>query len=138
MTAAEIVKDYPPNIKAIAERFPEALVRDTVFAYGDKIYRPSGRPLSPQIIVHENIHCYRQREVGVEIWWEKYLSDSDFMYNEELLAHAGEYQFVTENASRHVRRASLQLIAQRLASPLYGSVVSKAKAEKDILNLIAA
>lgn len=126
----------PPNFEAIAHRFPSAWRESVVFAYGEQIFVPSGKPMAPQFVIHEKIHCARQQEMGVEAWWQQYLDDDQFMYDEELLAHAGEYRYICMNAARKARRAYLQIIAKRLSSPLYGRPVSKAKAERDILALV--
>ena len=134
MSAEIIYGQLPPNITAICAAIPEARRPGVIFAYGDKIYVPSGKELEHHLKVHEAIHCIRQRELGVEFWWSKYLTDLRFRYQEELVAHAAEYDSrIRGNLNRNQRRAALKMIAQRLASPLYGCGGGWKKAADDIL-----
>ena len=133
--AAEIIYgQYPPNYVEICQAIPTARGNGIVFAYGDKIFVPSGKELTHHLKVHEAIHCIRQKEIGVEFWWSKYLTDLRFRYQEELVAHAAEYDSLTREATnRNQRRASLKFVAARLASPLYGCGGGWKKAAADIL-----
>lgn len=129
----KIVKALPPNFQAIKAVFPMAIKPTVIFAYGDIIYNPSGKAIPPEIIAHEEVHGKRQLEMGVELWWERYLTDKQFRYDEELLAHREEYkQHCKLYTSRAHRRSGLILIARRLCSPLYGSVVNMEKAKLDL------
>lgn len=129
-----IYKQYPPNHLEICKAIPAARRPGVVFSYGDKIYVPSGEELSHALKVHEAVHCIRQKELGVEFWWGKYLTDMRFRYNEELVAHRAEYRaLVSAGANRNLKRMALKLVAQRLASPLYGCGGGWKKAADDIL-----
>lgn len=131
----ELRKGLPPNYPAIAAAFPAARAANVIFAYGDIIYTSSGKEIGPHLRVHEQIHGDRQSALGVEEWWERYLIDPDFRYHEELLAHRAEYKSMTESAfNRNQRRAALKIVAQRLASPLYGIGGGWQRAAKDIKN----
>lgn len=132
----EVVKGFPPNYQEIIKVFPQARRVGILFAYGDKIYTPHGVEVSHHLKVHEAVHGIRQKELGVEFWWERYLSDVRFRYYEELLAHAAEYDSMIRGAtSRNQRRAALKIVATRLASPLYGCGGGWKKAAKDIADL---
>ena len=55
---------------------------------------------------------------GADLWWENYIRDAEFRYNEELLAHAAEfkmYRYEDRNASARL----LLTTALRLIAPLY-------------------
>ena len=121
----EIKSEYPPNIKAIAAKFPGARGHGVIFAYAPFIYAPHHRPSSipPELLAHEEVHLVRQEMMGVEKWWNVYISSGQFRYVEELLAHRAEYQFLS-GLSRQVRRSALKQVAQKLAAPLYGRMVS--------------
>ncbi len=111
---------YPPNIDMIAEAFPMALKPGVVFAYGDEIYVPSGKELTHHLKVHEAVHGLRQKEIGLDFWWQRYIEDEVFRYNEELIAHFGEYRsMIVENQTRPFRRKVIKFIAKKLAHPLY-------------------
>ena len=125
-----IVIDRPPNFEEIAAVFPGAHGDGIVFAYGDKIYNPSNKKLPPELIAHENVHCIRQVEMGVEAWWDRYLVDGDFRYEEELLAHIAEYKGIMaqynygEHAIGRIRKKALEYVAAKLSAPLYGRMVT--------------
>lgn len=126
----------PPNFEAIRAVYPNAARPNTIFAYNDAIYVPSGADLPPSLIAHEKVHLTRQQKVGADTWWHAYMNDINFMYNEEVLAHAAEYKHLIEGASRQVRRASMKMVSKRLSGGLYGAGVTRMKAEEDILDAI--
>lgn len=134
------IQGRPPNYDAILAVFPMASRRETIFAYAPDIYVPSGKPLSEALVAHESIHIERQLayrgdfgRAGVEAWWDKYLGNIEFRYEEEVLAHRAEYQHMIQNATcRQMRRSALKQVATRLASQLYGGLVSKQQAMEAI------
>lgn len=133
---SEIVADRPPNFEKILAVFPMAAKPTVLFCYGRVLYNPSGGPVSDALMVHEGVHSERQIKMGVEDWWDRYLVDGQFRYEEELLAHRAEYRAAIEKpefASRKWRRAQLKVIAKRLSSPLYGRIVSEEQAREAIL-----
>ena len=130
----QIVKNFPPNHVQICDAIPAARRPGVVFAYGDTIYVPNGKDISHHLKVHEAVHGIRQKEIGVEFWWDKYLNDMRFRYHEELMAHRAEYlSMICGQANRNQRRAALKTVAQRLASPLYNCGGGWKKAADDIL-----
>lgn len=123
----------PPNFDAIVAVFPMAANRGVVFCYGDTIYAPHSQTLPEAIVAHERVHSERQAILGLELWWDKYLSDAKFRYYEELLAHKAEYEFIADGKPRNQRRRALIEIAKKLSSPLYGWRITAEKAKADIL-----
>lgn len=126
----KIVEAYPPIIARIAEVFP--LKGGEIFAWGDTIYSPSGVDIPVWLIEHEKVH-QRQQGEDVEDWWDWYLVDPQFRFKQELEAHQVEYRVYcreTKDRNKHVRY--LLAIARRLASPMYGSVVTAREAMKAI------
>lgn len=125
----KIVKAFPPNFSAIAKVFPVKGKPGILYAYGKRLYNPSMIPVTPWIAAHEQVHMDRQiKDPGVVKWWEHYLTDMDFRLEEEALAHRAEFlefdKWHTPQDSEHY----LGTIAKRLASPLYGSMLSEMKA----------
>ena len=106
----KIRRGLPPNYELLAKHFP--MKGGEIFTYGNKIYTP-GR-LSRSLLVHEKTHVRQQLKMGVETWWEKYIEDREFRFHQELEAHRAEFR----------AGGKLLVIAERLASPLYGSLVS--------------
>lgn len=142
----KILIERPPVYDACVAAFPGADVAHAIFSWGDRIYNPSDVPLTPALLAHEHVHCVRQQqycgigpghtvplELGVELWWQRYLSDAEFRLDEEALAHAAEYASLARGANRHGRRAALTMLAKRLASPLYGKLLSIDAAKARIL-----
>lgn len=128
-----IVIARPPNYDQIAAVFPIERFPGAFFCYGDTIYNPSGSVIPPALLAHESVHSQRQTSLRIagnpERWWEFYLADPAFRLAEELPAHRAEWQhFCGQGYGRGERRRYLSQIAQRLSSPLYGSLVTKDKA----------
>src|SRR5271157_279517 len=87
-----IINARPPNFEQILAAFPNADKPGVIFAYCPNIYNPSGGVIPPALLAHENVHMERQTAWLQQKWWEQYISDSEFRYNEELLAHAAEFK----------------------------------------------
>lgn len=116
-----IKHERPPNFDRIVEVFPFAIKPGVIFAYGPDIYNPSGVEIPPALVSHELVHQTRQlAQRGPEVWWERYLSENEFRYFEELLAHAEEYRAqVKAFMDRNLRAMLLTSTARRLVAPLY-------------------
>lgn len=115
----QVVKAYPPNFTEIVKRFPAVKRRlGVIFAYGDRIYNPSGVMLPPEIMAHETVHCERQSDPVA--WWARYFEDREFRLEEELLAYHAEYvKHVQLTASPLKREFYLAVCAEKMASPIY-------------------
>jgi hypothetical protein len=75
----------------------------------------------------EDMDC----EWEVIAWWERYMRDVKFRYDQELAAHIEEYRRASEIAvNRRQRQYALKDIAHKLASPLYGKMVTPGKAKQ--------
>jgi hypothetical protein len=107
--------------------------KGVTFAFGDVIYNPHGANVTPELMAHEKVHGARQGG-DVEGWWRRYIADPQFRFDEELPAHIAEYRaFCANNTAgqaRNARRMALHHIAARLASPLYGRLVSYDEARR--------
>lgn len=126
-----IVKvEDPPNIETLREVFP--LTGREIFAWDGVIYNPSGSRLPQELIDHEMTH-FRQQDGDAEGWWARYITDVAFRLEQELEAHQVEYKsFCKYNKDRNKQARYLQLIARRLASPMYGGVLSGREAARRI------
>jgi hypothetical protein len=121
-----IIVARPPNFEQILAAFPDADKPGVIFAYGKDIYNPSGGLIPPALLAHEQVHQTRQQGIklglaGEDAWWRRYIDDTEFRYNEELLAHVAEYkaQLRETSSDRNYRAKLLQSTAQRLIAPLY-------------------
>lgn len=119
-----VVYEKPPHLQQLlnAGLRPNS---NTIFAYGNTIYVPSGMSLPPDLIQHEITHCKRQLSVGVEQWWNRYLEDPYFRIAEETLAYGRQYKYVcTLVKDRNKRFSFLHRIATDLSGPIYGNVIT--------------
>lgn len=123
-----IIHDNPPNFELILKAFPDAGKAGVIFAYGKDIYSPYGEWIPPALIAHEAVHQRRQLAIndhagapgsGIEVWWDKYVHDTEFRYREELAAHAEEYLAQARSVDRNQRAKLLMSTAARLIAPLY-------------------
>ena len=129
------VKGLPPNFEDILKVFPAAAGPNTIFAYGDVIYVPSGNDLPQELYDHERVHGARQTQAGVESWWKLYLEDPVYRRDEEVVAHRAEYSsYCARNRDRNVRSRYLAQISARLASPLYGHLMTPREAQRLIVD----
>ncbi len=123
----EIAK--PPNFEEILKVFPRAGDYGVIFAWGYTIFNPSAVKISPPLMAHEEVHGRRQRDAdytdhAVDLWWHDYLTDPEFRYQEEVLAHAAEFRAQTPR-DRNLRAMLAIRTAQRLIAPLYNYGVTK-------------
>lgn len=126
----DIVKAYPPNYNDICAVLPVRGKPGVIFTYGDTIYNPQGIDILPHIRAHEAVHKMQQGDDPAG-WWERYLADPQFRFDMEWPAHVTEYRaYVTDYPNRSARRRALATIAKRIASPLYGRVISFPAAKK--------
>ncbi len=114
---------YPPMIDEIDAAF-KVRGKPVIFTWGSTIHNPQRIKLTPELRVHEGVHCERQG-TDVEGWWRRYIDDPAFRYAEELPAHRKEYIVYAATHSNPLhRKAFLNSVAERLSSSLYNNIVS--------------
>lgn len=124
-----IEEAHPPIIDEIREMFPGCMKHGVLFCWGDTIFNPSGIVIPDYLIAHEAVH--RGQQAGdPRSWWKKYLISPQFRFEQELPAHQAEYQqYALMQPNRNARRVMLRGIIARLSGPLYGNMVTVAKAK---------
>lgn len=134
--ALKIVDARPPNFDEILRVLPSAMQPGVLFTYGTTLYAPGLPHIEPWLMAHEEVHSARHAAAcDVEAWWRRYLVDKTFRFEEELPAHREEWRVIRELVpSRAERRFHLKFVAQRLAGPLYGNIVTLDKARRLIVN----
>ncbi len=131
----KIIISEPPNIDLIDAKF-NIKNKPIIFTYGSIIYNPMNIVISNELMTHEQAHSDRQTSniKQIEDWWEKYLNDDEFRLYEELLAHKAEYKEYCKNyKDRNNRNLFLNNISQRLASSMYGNLLTPSIARKKII-----
>lgn len=129
----KIIVGYPPNIDAIAEKYPQARTHNVLFAFGTCIYNPKGFPITKGLLAHETVHCTRQGS-DVEGWWKRYLSEPAFVLEEEVHAHRKEFWVMARGVGTGEKDRLLDAIAKRLSGPLYKSMIDYETARKLVLS----
>lgn len=116
--------------------------KGVIFAWGHSIFNPDGVDIPDYLIEHERVHGARQLamanenwgdarfENAIRLWWSMYIIDPKFRLDEEIHAHRAEYEARIRFQNRRGRRQALKAVSQRLASPLYGRLVTPAAASK--------
>ena len=95
-----------------------------IYTYGDTIYNPTGQPIPPDLVEHEERHSWQQAD-DPDSWWGRYLDDAYFRMDQEAEAYADQYNFICKKVlDRNQQYRILSRLSQILASPMYGSVLS--------------
>ena len=111
---------FPPNFKQINAKF-NVRGKPVIFCYGDTIYNPARIKVPDPLMAHEEVHS-RQQADDPALWWTRYIDDAGFRLRQEVKAHQVEF------AACGGSDRALEAIARRLASPLYGNMISFAEA----------
>ena len=118
-----------PNLQVLKDRFGVD-ERYVIISYGNAIYSPK-KELTPDLLVHELIHCERQgfSPDSAKRWWEMYLRDENFRLQEELIAYKAQFEYCCKVYKDRNKRTKIQVaLAQQLASEQYGKVITFGKA----------
>jgi hypothetical protein len=102
-----------------------------VFTYGDTVYNPNNIPISDDLKMHELTHADQQghNDKDAKKWWEKYFTDPQFRFLQELEAYQNQYRFFCGVIHDRNRRAKfLMKIAGDLSSALYGDICTQSQA----------
>ena len=125
-------EEFPPNIEEIREAFD--LSGDELFCYGEVIYNPSKKTLTPDLINHEMVHA-EQMHGQIEKWWKLYLKDPVFRASQEIPAYQVQYA----TAKKYIKdRNRLHAYAVVLAKNLSGATYGNAMTFHDALSQIKA
>lgn len=141
----KVIKAFPPIWPEIAKVFPVKGRQGILYAYGTRLFNPSGITIPWWLMEHEKTHCRQQMAIAapggpdmerfrVDSWWHLYLTDPTFRLQQELEAHIIEFSAyqAAHPGEWHSNDAYLDMISKRLASPLYGNLDT----EKHVRELI--
>ena len=133
----KILSERPPNFNDIAKVFPIVKKKGgIIYTFEDTIYNPDDTEITKPLLAHEEVHATRQKLWGAEQWWRIYLKNIGFRFDEELMAHQKEYEVEVELGNRYQRRGAKKMIARKLASPLYGNMVTIKQAKGVLISII--
>lgn len=130
----EIVNGKPPVWEDIKRVVPGAKRIDASRVYitcGTKIYAETDIP--KEVLEHEKIHVHQQVAFGEKLWWEKWLSDVNFRYEQELQGYRRQIEVLSAStANRAVLFDYKKKIALILSGDAYGHIVTFNKAIQDL------
>lgn len=106
-----------PLIKEYKKFF--AIDKYTVFALGENIY--TDFQLTPDLLVHENVHLRQQAEVGVKEWVYDFIYNPAKRLEYELEAYKEQLKSIKD---RNLRNKVRMQSAKQLSSALYGNIIS--------------
>ena len=120
-----VVIGFPPCYPAIRRALGRP-PQTAIYCWEDAVYNPGRIYVTDQLLAHEAVHSAQQAKIGAENWWSVYLRSVEFRFGQELPAHVAEW-LAHDDARRAVE---LPLIADRLASKMYGRLCSKMEARR--------
>lgn len=138
----------PPNYELI--RIALNPSKHAIFCYGDTIYNPSNRTITPDIEHHEYIHSKQQGD-NPDLWYARYLQDPQFRLEQEIEAYGEQYVLAKENIEKadeearketkvlaagktQLLRWALESMARALSGADYGNLISYGEAQSKIRN----
>lgn len=133
----KILKQLPPNYKALLKAFPTIDGKPYFYTYGDTLYNPLGVEIYPDALVHEEVHVkqYGEDPSTWEAMSDRYIKEPLFRFDCELEAYATQYNFVRQNYKRKVLDMFLDSISHDLAGEAYGNLCSFGEAQSKIKRL---
>lgn len=92
-----------------------------VFAYGDTIHSKFLVPID--LIHHEMVHLNQQQSIGPDKWWDQYINEQVFRFDQELQAYRAQLKFLKSRIrDRNKFYKEKVRLASDLASPIYGNM----------------
>ncbi len=129
----QIKNQYPPNIDLILASGLKPN-EQTRYCYGDTIYNPSGKELTPDIELHESIHAKQQGD-NPDQWWYNYLTDKNFRLEQELEAYAHQLNFIKEHIKdKELFKWGKDKMVEALSDGSYNLGLSFGEAESKLRN----
>ena len=109
----EIKNCPPPNFEEIKRFNPP---KKAFFPYYPDIYNPSGKEIPEDILYHEIVHLKQQQKFpSPDIWWTKWIYDSEFRQEQEIEAFANQCRFIKKHINDKAYKDCLNECAENLA-----------------------
>lgn len=118
VTNLKIKEEYPPNYLEIQSVLGNVAQHKPIFCYGNTIYNPFKRTITPDIEIHEEVHSKQQGEYP-DVWYYQYLHNREFRTKQEIEAYGTQYAFAKKLG---VRGEMLEWLLTNMAEALSGSI----------------
>jgi hypothetical protein len=127
-----MIKDTcPPIYQRLKKEFNVSWNDGIIITYFPDIYWKGGDALSKEKIAHEKTHLRQQEDMGVKLWWDKYITDKEFRLSQEIEAYKNEVSYIRQTVKdREKCFKMIHQIALDLSSSIYGNICSYAEAMK--------
>lgn len=86
--------------------------------------------MSEDLIEHEKVHLFRQEEVGLDPWWDEYISDPIFRLQEEIAAFEVQAEVLREICKDKNERYKRHSKMWKDMSTMYGGMCTLEEAKK--------
>lgn len=142
----KIIRAYPPIYAELTRHFPIKGKAGILYAWGNRIFNPSGFAVPEWLMAHESVHGSRQwtmkdepegtavLEAEVLSWWQRYIHDHSFRLAEEVPAHQAEWRSINAlHIEEDKKERYLAAMAMRLSGPLYNHMIGTPEATDLIL-----
>ena len=137
MKQTVIVGKPPVYDRCVAAFGADVIIgKPILWSWGDKIYNPEDIDIPKELLAHEAVHGSRQSSDPARIlqWWDHYLMNERFRFEEERLAHRAEWMYCARRYPGRRSLLALDAISTRLSSSLYGAMTDAAAARNEILH----
>jgi hypothetical protein len=130
----KVIQQRPPMFLEIAAAFPDAYSKGVIFAWGDVIYNPSGTHIQRELFAHEAVHGERQKAMGIRSGGSATSRIPPSAWPRRS-RRTGPSTGRTASFSATAARAhrALHRMAVRLASDLYGQIITYMEAKRVIV-----
>lgn len=130
-----IVIGKPACFDRVSAAFGLQDKRGLIMTIGATCWNVDGWHMDEPLIAHEKLHSQRQLAYGdLDGYLDLYLTNPEFRFAEELLAHQEEWRCIKDTIPlRSARRERLWVAVDRLSSPMYGALVTRGEAKRMIL-----
>lgn len=129
-----ITNKKPAILKQINKVFPHAIWENgLIVAYYPNIHVGPRSVLTKPKEMHEFTHLLQQQNypTGPKGWWERYLSDKDFLLEQEIQAYKVETEWHKKHTKdRNAVHRAIHGNALTLSSSIYGGIISYSEAYK--------
>lgn len=132
----KIIQKKPFFWRILKWYFPEYNpAGDTAVSFGTFAYA-NAPTFEESYQIHESVHFKQQHhsKLFAVWWWIRYLNSKSFRYQMELEAFGEQYLWIRYNYKPHTHWQWHERLSEQLASPLYGSMVTKFQAKNILKN----
>lgn len=126
----KISTEKPPIYDRLEDVFGKGLWdQGVLITYGDTVHCKSGG-MSQDLRVHEQLHIDRQAVYpgGKDAWWDRYLTDPKFRFEEELASYQAQAEYIRKNVPNRRKQFEKLDWIRRCISEKYDGIVTYAEA----------